>query len=217
MSRVSIVAINLRTVLRLRTVTYPLLSSRGYCKKADETVVPSKFPKDVPQFKSDYSLDKVYPESSLDWTASPSPQVSDTKFNGFIPMNKLTITYARSGGPGGQHVNKTNTKVRVSFHLASADWIPEKTRIELSRLHHNNINKEGLWSVTSEKTRMQTLNLADCLDKIRCYITEATIDIPVPSIETLELKRMRAEKAAAARLRSKRMHSMRKRDKIVEI
>jgi peptidyl-tRNA hydrolase ICT1 len=183
-----------------------------YCKKVRE----NDFPKQVPEFKSLYSLDKIYPKSSLDWTVTPTLEVSSPdKFNGYIPVEKLSVTYARSSGPGGQHVNKTNSKVRVTFHLESAEWIPEKTRMELAKLHRNSINKDGLWSVTSEKTRMQTLNLADCLDKIRCYITEATIDVEVPSIETLEMKRKRAEKAAAQRLRDKKLHSLRKQDKIL--
>lgn len=56
------------------------------------------------------------------------------EFSGHIPIDKLEITYCRSSGPGGQHVNKTNTKVTVKFHLASADWIPEKIREKLAVL-----------------------------------------------------------------------------------
>lgn len=197
-----------RMVLRLRPILRHLLTSRSYCKKAEVT----SFPKEVPEFKSAYSLDKIYAKSSLDWTATPAANVSTDKFNGYIPVEALSITYARSSGPGGQHVNKTNTKVRVSFHLASADWIPVQTRTELAKLHRNNINKDGFWSITSEKTRMQSLNLADCMDKLRCYITEATIEVVAPSVETLEMKRLQAEKAAARRLRDKKLHSMRKQD-----
>ena len=63
----------------------------------------------------------------------------------------------------------------------------------------------------SEKTRYQALNMADCMDKLRSYISEANIIVPKPDFESLELKRKRAEKAANARLRDKRMLSMRKR------
>lgn len=50
------------------------------------------------------------------------------KFNGVIPMNKLDVKYSRSSGPGGQNVNKLETKVDVRFHVATADWIPKETR-----------------------------------------------------------------------------------------
>lgn len=184
----------------LRSCHFRLLSTKAN---------PDAF-KTLPQFSSPYSSDKLYPKST-ESKDKPTLEVSTTeKFTGVIPIEKLTITYARSSGPGGQHMQKTNTKVRISFHLESADWIPDKAKKELLALHKNRITKDGIWQVTSEKTRCQTLNLADCMDKIRCYITEAMKDIPVPSIETLEKQRDSAEKAAAARLRSKNMNSMRK-------
>lgn len=54
------------------------------------------------------------------------------------------------------------------------------------------------------------------MDKLRCYITEASIPIPMPSRESLDAKRKSAEKAAAERLRQKRAYSMNKQNKKVE-
>ena len=56
------------------------------------------------------------------------------RFNGHIPIKKLDISYSRSSGPGGQHVNTTNTKVTVKLHLPSADWIPEETKQRLQQI-----------------------------------------------------------------------------------
>lgn len=39
--------------------------------------------------------------------------------------DKLQITYSRSTGPGGQNVDKVNTKVDLRFHVASAEWISQ--------------------------------------------------------------------------------------------
>ena len=50
--------------------------------------------------------------------------------------------------------------------------------------------------------------MADCLDKLRCYITEASIPIKVPDETTLEIRRLRYEKAAEERLRQKRHKKM---------
>lgn len=74
--------------------------------------------------------------------------------------------------------------------------------------HKNNINKEGFWMIRSDKTRAQVINLADCMDKLRCYITEASKPIYKPSIETLEKIRENREKAAIRRLEDKKHKSI---------
>lgn len=79
------------------------------------------------------------------------------------------------------------------------------------------MNKDGVWSIRSEKTRSQTLNLADCLDKLRCYIQEARTQLPPPSLELLEQRRSRAEQAAARRLQSKRARSLLKREQEISV
>lgn len=43
-------------------------------------------------------------------------------------MNKVTVTYSRSSGPGGQNVNKLETKVDLRFHVQTSEWIPEAVR-----------------------------------------------------------------------------------------
>lgn len=43
-------------------------------------------------------------------------------------MNKISVTYSRSTGPGGQNVNKVATKVDLRFHVQTADWISEGVR-----------------------------------------------------------------------------------------
>lgn len=47
-------------------------------------------------------------------------------------MNTLKIGYSRSSGPGGQNVNKVDTKVDLRFHVKSAEWISEPIREKLS-------------------------------------------------------------------------------------
>lgn len=79
--------------------------------------------------------------------------------------------------------------------------------------HKNSINKEGLWIIRSDKTRTQMLNVADCMDKLRCYITEASQPIRKPSQETLDAIRECRERAAINRLQQKRIRSAVKRDR----
>jgi hypothetical protein len=45
-----------------------------------------------------------------------------------LPMDKIEFSYARSSGPGGQNVNKVNTKAEMRFHVMTAEWIPMEVR-----------------------------------------------------------------------------------------
>nr|CAG4648403.1 EOG090X0JCO [Moina brachiata]SVE93384.1 EOG090X0JCO [Moina brachiata] len=164
-------------------------------------------------FRSGLSLDKIYPNSKLDITTVPQPPVSkDGKFTGFIPMDKIHVSYSRSSGPGGQNVNKLSTKAEVRFNVATANWIPETIRARLAEQVRNLTTKEGDLIVKSDRTRSQHLNLADALDKLRDLIHSAakSLEAPVVSVETLEKLRRQRERAARERLKEKRIHSMTK-------
>ncbi|EDL34481.1 large ribosomal subunit protein mL62 isoform 1 [Mus musculus] len=125
----------------------------------------------------------------------------------YIPLDRLSISYCRSSGPGGQNVNKVNSKAEVRFHLASADWIEEPVRQKIALTHKNKINKAGELVLTSESSRYQFRNLAECLQKIRDMIAEASQVPKEPSKEDARLQRLRIEKMNRERLRQKRLNS----------
>lgn len=56
---------------------------------------------------------------------------SDGKFTGYIPLKEMEITYSRSSGPGGQNVNRIDTKVDLRFHVQSASWISDVVKQRL--------------------------------------------------------------------------------------
>lgn len=112
-----------------------------------------------------------------------------------IPIRKLLIETTRS-------------RVAVGFHLASADWLPEDTRKKMLQLHEANLGQDGFLRVRSDKTRSRTLNIADCMDKLRCYISEATQPPPLEQqlIETIETRRLKLDRASADRLKMKKVN-----------
>ncbi|KAF6095530.1 mitochondrial ribosomal protein L58 [Phyllostomus discolor] len=137
--------------------------------------------------------------------------------NSDIPLDRLTISYCRSSGPGGQNVNKVNSKAEVRFHLATADWIAEPVRQKIAVTHKNKINKSGELILTSECSRYQLRNLADCLQKIRDMIAEANQPAKEPSKEDAALWKIRIENTNRERLRKKRMSSAVKTSRRVEV
>ncbi|KAJ6660345.1 hypothetical protein lerEdw1_017768, partial [Lerista edwardsae] len=130
--------------------------------------------------------------------------------------DRLSVSYCRSSGPGGQNVNKVNTKAEIRFHLASADWIAEDVRQKMAVMHKNKIGKSGELIVTSEVSRYQMRNLANCLQKIRDMIAEATETPKVLSREDVQAKRNRVEKMNRERLRQKKIHSSLKQSRRVD-
>jgi peptidyl-tRNA hydrolase ICT1 len=51
-----------------------------------------------------------------------------------ISLEHVTMSFARSGGAGGQNVNKVNTKVDMRFKVMEADWLPERIRLKLLQM-----------------------------------------------------------------------------------
>ncbi|XP_068770174.1 large ribosomal subunit protein mL62 [Struthio camelus] len=160
------------------------------------------------EFRSAYSLDKLYPpRQGGDAGDEPEPEPEPEPAALDIPVDRLTISYCRSSGPGGQNVNKVNTKAEVRFHLASADWIPEDVRQKMALMHRNKINRAGELIVNSEESRYQMKNLAICLEKVRVMVKEATEKPKVVSKETAQQLIARVEKMNRERLRQKKIHS----------
>ncbi len=100
-----------------------------------------------------------------------------------IPRDRLTIRFARSGGPGGQNVNKVETKAEIRFVVAEADWIPEPARRRLGMLQRNRITRGGELVIASERFRSQSRNIEDCLDRLHGML-EAARHAPKKRIPT---------------------------------
>ncbi|KAJ8399727.1 hypothetical protein AAFF_G00408320 [Aldrovandia affinis] len=152
-----------------------------------------------------------------------SPRHTNTTAEGYIrggqinvPIDRLTVSYSRSGGPGGQNVNKVNTKAEIRFHVQTADWIPEEARNKILQTNKNRINKAGELLVTSEVSRSQHRNLEDCLQKISDIIAEASQKPHEPTTEDIALRRARLEKRKREMLKQKKMNSALKQSRRVE-
>ncbi len=90
-----------------------------------------------------------------------------------IPLDEFLVDYARSGGPGGQNVNKVNSKVLLRWSPASSPSLPEPVRARLLKMVAHRLTNQGELLVTSQSSRDQSRNLADCLDKVRSIVLAA--------------------------------------------
>jgi len=83
-----------------------------------------------------------------------------------IPLSEFGFEYMRSSGPGGQNVNKTSTKVRLRWNVIDSSNIDDGLRQRIQDAYRTRINGEGEFLVTSQRTRDQDTNRADCLEKL---------------------------------------------------
>ncbi len=72
---------------------------------------------------------------------------------------------SRSSGKGGQHVNKTESKVELRFDISVSELLSEDERTLLFAKAANKINSEGILQIVTQKERSQVRNKEICIDK----------------------------------------------------
>ncbi|KAG2553363.1 peptidyl-tRNA hydrolase ICT1, mitochondrial-like [Panicum virgatum] len=127
-----------------------------------------------------------------------------------ITLDHVTVNFARSGGPGGQNVNKVNTKVDMRFNVKEAHWLGERIKERILQAEKNRINKDGELVISSTKTRTQKGNIEDALQKIQAIIDAASYVPPPPTEEQKKKIEKIAAVAERKRLQNKKVLSQKK-------
>ncbi|MCA9010629.1 MAG: aminoacyl-tRNA hydrolase [Planctomycetaceae bacterium] len=83
-----------------------------------------------------------------------------------IPESEFTFTFSRSGGPGGQNVNKVSSKAQLTWDVTQTPSVPEDIRERFLLRYKRRITKEGTLLITSQRYRDQGRNTQDCLNKL---------------------------------------------------
>jgi|EP00624_Nannochloropsis_granulata_P002240 peptidyl-tRNA hydrolase ICT1 len=118
-----------------------------------------------------------------------------------IPHDRLEFSYSKSSGPGGQNVNKLNTRVELRFHVESAEWIPQGMRGRFLEQQRHRVNKAGELVLSSQEHRTQLKNREDCLAKLEEALARAAI---VPKTRNMRVGLQEWEKENRLREKKKR-------------
>ena len=120
----------------------------------------------------------------------------------FIPESSLEWAFAPSGGPGGQHANRSNTRATLRFDLGNFDQVPEEVRRHmLARLGSR--ATDGVVTVVVDETRSQRANRDIALERVRQLLNDA-----------LQRPRRRRSTRPTAASRERRLEEKRRRSDI---
>ena len=124
-----------------------------------------------------------------------------------LPLAELDYRATRSGGPGGQHVNTSSTRIEVWWDLRASPSLTEEQRARLLNRLSRRLDGEGRLRVVASESRSQLRNREAATERLRELVAAALV-VPKPR------KRTRPTRAAkAARLEAKRRRSALKRDR----
>lgn len=90
-----------------------------------------------------------------------------------IPNDEVQITASRSSGPGGQNVNKVNTRVTLHFPLRSSRYLTDGQKAKISSRLKSRINKDGVFYLHAQGTRSQSANRTILIDRFATLFRDA--------------------------------------------
>ena len=118
-----------------------------------------------------------------------------------IPYHELTVTASKSGGAGGQNVNKTNSKITIHWNIEKTEALSDEQKKRVMEALASELTKENELVVHNSETRSQDQNRKGAIDNLSKKIAQSL---------HLPKKRMKSKMPQALkekRLKDKKIHS----------
>jgi ribosome-associated protein len=127
-----------------------------------------------------------------------------------IPENELEITFARSSGKGGQHVQKVSTKVTLKWDIYNSQILtPEQKYLILHKLA-NRINEKGELVIWAQSERSQAQNREIAKNKLHWLVNKALTPqikrIPTRPTKGSKEKRIKMKKKISEKKKLRKIH-----------
>jgi ribosome-associated protein len=122
-----------------------------------------------------------------------------------IPLEEIRISFTRSGGPGGQHVNKTSTQAELTFDLAHSPSLSDADRSWLLDRLASKLDSSGVLHISSQEFRSQLRNKNAALEKLQTLLKNALVR------PKARKKRKPSKAAKETRLRTKKLAGEKKK------
>ena len=119
-----------------------------------------------------------------------------------LPASALDIRFSRSGGPGGQNVNKVETRAEVRFDVAATALLGPADRARALERLAPRLTKEGVLAVACDRTRHRERNLQEALERLG-EVLAAALHRPKPRRATRPGRGARERRLEEKRVRSR--------------
>jgi ribosome-associated protein len=100
-----------------------------------------------------------------------------------IPLAELHFQFSRSGGPGGQHVNRSATQVELTFDVADCPSLTEAQRARILSGLQSYIDSRGTLHLSSQTTRSQHRNRAEVIERFQ-HLLRRALHVPKRRVPT---------------------------------
>lgn len=124
-----------------------------------------------------------------------------------VPLAELEFRFSASSGPGGQHVNKAETKVTLFFDVAHSPSLSESQRARLLEKLASRLDNNGVLQVSAQTQRSQHQNRAEALARLQKLLADALV-IPRKRRPTKP-----SQAAQERRIQAKQQRGKRKQDR----
>jgi ribosome-associated protein len=124
-----------------------------------------------------------------------------------IPAAEFAVSYARSAGPGGQNVNKVNSKAILRWRIVDSPSLPAAVRERFLAHFGNRVTNDGEIVIAADEHREQPRNLTACYDRLRAMI------LSVAKPPTRRVKTRPSRGAVERRIQSKQRNSQKKQQR----
>jgi len=128
-----------------------------------------------------------------------------------IPEHELEITTSRAGGPGGQHVNKTDTKITIRWNISRTTALTDEQKSRVLENLQSRLTSEGDLIITNNETRSQLQNKKFALDQLARDIRKA-LHVPKKRMATRVPKAKKESRLQAKSHRGVIKHMRSKKD-----
>ncbi len=92
-----------------------------------------------------------------------------------IDSDEIDERFTRAGGPGGQHVNTTDSAVQLRFDVGASPNLPDRVKARLAALAGSRMTQDGVLILRADAARSQEMNRREARERLVALIREATI------------------------------------------